>query len=117
MKRFLCLVRLAVLCSLVCAAGCAGGPRPSSGHYVDDAVITSEVQSDFAVEPSLAALRIHVETFHGQVLLSGFVRSESEARRAVSIASHPKKAGGRGRPINRRRTRTTFKDNLNQRRS
>lgn len=67
--------------------GCASDPqRASAGEYIDDSVITAKVKAAFAADPSVKATEINVETFKGDVQLSGFVAQPSDAQRAVEIA-------------------------------
>ncbi len=68
-------------------AGCAGGPTTSStGEYIDDSAITTKIKSRFVADSMISAYDIHVETFRGNVILSGFVNTEAQKERAVSIA-------------------------------
>jgi osmotically-inducible protein OsmY len=67
--------------------GCASTPtRESSGQYVDDSAITTRVKAAIFDDPSLKVLQINVETFKGEVQLSGFVDSAHNIRRAGEIA-------------------------------
>jgi osmotically-inducible protein OsmY len=71
----------------ITAVGCASQPdRASAGEYVDDAVITTKVKAAFAADPTVKATEINVETFKGDVQLSGFVAQPGDAQRAVEIA-------------------------------
>jgi osmotically-inducible protein OsmY len=66
--------------------GCASSPtQESSGQYVNDAAITSKVKTKLLEDAYLKAFQIHVETYKGTVLLSGFVNRPSEVRRATRI--------------------------------
>jgi hyperosmotically inducible periplasmic protein len=56
------------------------------GEYVDDATISSRVKTRFAKDPSVSAMRIHVDTDKGVVSLSGTAKSSSERQQAESIA-------------------------------
>jgi osmotically-inducible protein OsmY len=60
--------------------------RESAGEYVDDSVITAKVKAAFAADPTVKATEINVETFKGDVQLSGFVAQPSDAQRAVEVA-------------------------------
>ena len=61
---------LAVL--MVSALGCAAtADRQSTSAYVDDAWITTKVKSDIFAEPSLKVAQVNVETYQGEVQLSG----------------------------------------------
>lgn len=67
--------------------GCAATQnRESTGEYVDDSVITTKVKAAIFDEPSLKVFQISVETFKGEVQLSGFVDSEQSVRKAGEVA-------------------------------
>jgi osmotically-inducible protein OsmY len=67
--------------------GCAGtATRSSTGEYIDDTAITAKVKSAFVADPVVKALDVKVETFKGNVQLSGFVNSADEKNRAEQIA-------------------------------
>jgi osmotically-inducible protein OsmY len=67
--------------------GCvATQKQESTGEYVDDSVITTKVKAAIFNEPSLKVLQINVETFKGEVQLSGFVDSEQSAKKAEEVA-------------------------------
>ncbi|MGH8855172.1 MAG: BON domain-containing protein [Telluria sp.] len=71
----------------VTAVGCASSSnRSSPGEYMDDAVITTKVKAAFAADPNVKATEVNVETFKGDVQLSGFVADPNDAKRAVEIA-------------------------------
>ncbi len=68
--------------------GCAGTPRSeSTGQALDDTAITTKVKTDLLKATGIHSADIHVDTFRGTVLLSGFVPSSDEKRRATEIAS------------------------------
>jgi osmotically-inducible protein OsmY len=78
-----------MVCILLVTAflGCASTPtRESSGQYVDDSAITTKVKAAIFDDPSLKVLQINVETFKGEVQLSGFVDSAQNVRRAGEVA-------------------------------
>jgi osmotically-inducible protein OsmY len=71
----------------ITAVGCSSTPTQSSaGEYIDDSVITTKVKAAFAADPTVKATEINVETFKGDVQLSGFVAQPGDAQRAVEIA-------------------------------
>ncbi len=73
--------------SLLTAVGCASTPKQEgTGEYVDDTVVTSKVKAAILNEPSLSSLEINVETFKGVVQLSGFVNSQADINKAVTVA-------------------------------
>ena len=68
-------------------AGCASTPtKEGTGEYIDDTVITAKVKASIFNEPTLKASEINVETFKGDVQLSGFVANPQDAQKAVEIA-------------------------------
>ncbi len=84
--RHLPLIFLTLFLALF-LAGCAGtGERQSFGEYVDDSVITTKVKTALFNEPSLSGFEVNVETYEGQVQLSGFVSSRENINKAVEIA-------------------------------
>ena len=71
----------------ITAVGCSSNPTSkTAGEYVDDAVITSKVKAAFAADPTVKATEVNVETYKGDVQLSGFVAEPGDAQRAVEIA-------------------------------
>lgn len=73
--------------SLFALGGCATSPTAASaGQYIDDAVVTAKVKASIFNEPTLKASEINVETYKGDVQLSGFVADPGDAARAVDIA-------------------------------
>jgi osmotically-inducible protein OsmY len=82
------LVGFLICVTLVAAfLGCASTPtRESSGQYVDDSAITTKVKAEIFNEPSLKVFQINVETFKGEVQLSGFVDTSQSVTKAGEIA-------------------------------
>ena len=76
-------VALMLLSSTACAPTAT---REGTGEYIDDTVITSKVKAAFAADPDVKATEVKVETFKGEVQLSGFINSPESARKAVQIA-------------------------------
>jgi osmotically-inducible protein OsmY len=73
--------------SIAFIGGCAGSDTTrSTGEYVDDAAITSKVKTKLIQDQALKAFQIDVETYNGQVLLSGFVENPEQVQRAMSAA-------------------------------
>jgi osmotically-inducible protein OsmY len=73
--------------SLIAVAGCAStSTREGTGEYIDDTVITAKVKASIFNEPTIKASEINVETFKGDVQLSGFVADPKDAAKAVEIA-------------------------------
>jgi hyperosmotically inducible periplasmic protein len=61
--------------------------RLAAGQYVEDSVITAKIKAALLKDPVVSALAVSVETRQGTVLLSGFVDSENQQRRAQEIAA------------------------------
>ncbi len=61
--------------------------RLAAGQFVDDSMITAKVKAALLKDPMVSALAVSVETRKGTVLLSGFVDSDGQLRRAAEIAA------------------------------
>jgi hyperosmotically inducible protein len=70
---------------LVSALGCASQPQ-TAGAYIDDSWITTKVKSAILADPALKVAQINVETYKGEVQLSGFVDSAQSRDKAVALA-------------------------------
>ena len=92
MKKKSVLIGYLVLIVLVVTfMACASSPkRESTGEYVDDSVITTKVKALIAEDAFLKSFQISVETFKGNVQLSGFVDSQKAVDRASKITSSVK---------------------------
>ena len=67
--------------------GCASTPKKSgTGEYIDDSVITTKVKAAILDDPSLKVFQVNVETFKGEVQLSGFVDSAQSVKKAGEVA-------------------------------
>ncbi len=53
---------------------------------MSDTMITTKVKAEYAADPLVKAMDVHVETQKGVVMLSGFVPSKAEADKAVELA-------------------------------
>ena len=79
---------VAAALAVVLLGGCAGSPtQESTGEYLDDTTLTSKVKTTLLQDPQVSGLAINVETFKGEVQLSGFANSEAERERAETLAS------------------------------
>ena len=58
----------------------------NAGRVVDDSVITGQVKAALVADPTTKAHQINVETFKGEVQLTGFVDTTEARSRAVEIA-------------------------------
>jgi osmotically-inducible protein OsmY len=73
--------------SLLALTGCASTAKGEGpGQYLDDSVITAKVKASIFNEPTIKATEINVETYKGDVQLSGFVADPGDAAKAVEVA-------------------------------
>lgn len=85
LSKYLSALFLAV--TLASVVGCAStSKQEGTGEYIDDSVITTKVKAAIFNEPSLKSAEINVETFKGEVQLSGFVSSRAAENKAVEVA-------------------------------
>ncbi|WP_029916768.1 BON domain-containing protein [Pelobacter seleniigenes] len=78
---------LACLLLIASLSGCsATRTRESTGQYIDNSVITSKVKAAIFDEPTLKSMQINVESFKGEVQLSGFVDSAQSVKKAGEVA-------------------------------
>lgn len=69
-------------------AACSSmGAKESTGEYIDDSVISSQVRAKLLDDKDLNITQIDVETFKGVVQLSGFVDNAAAKNRASSVAA------------------------------
>jgi osmotically-inducible protein OsmY len=85
--------RRRILSLLICIAlvtvflGCASTPKKEgTGEYIDDSAITTKVKSAILGDSTLKVFQINVETFKGEVQLSGFVDSAQSVKKAGEVA-------------------------------
>ena len=57
-----------------------------AGRVIDDSVITGKVKAALIADPTTKAHQIEVETFKGQVQLSGWVDNDTARDRATEVA-------------------------------
>jgi osmotically-inducible protein OsmY len=73
--------------ALLTTAGCAvSRGQQTTGAYIDDATITTQIKSRMLNDPAVAGTSISIETLNGTALLSGFAKSDSEKAAAERIA-------------------------------
>jgi osmotically-inducible protein OsmY len=78
---------VAALMTAGLVAGCSSTPtQQSTGEAIDDGVVTAKVKAALIEDPVTKAHQINVETFKGQVQLSGFVESDEARARALQLA-------------------------------
>lgn len=67
--------------------GCAATQTSeSTGQYVDNSAITTKVKAAIFNDPLLKTMQISVESYKGEVQLSGFVNSPESVRKAGEVA-------------------------------
>lgn len=85
-KRNIVLHCLVLFMLIAIFAACASTPiRESTGEYVDDSVITTQIKSLLAADDFLKSFQISAETYKGTVQLSGFVNSQKAVDKAGEI--------------------------------
>ena len=65
-------------------SGCASMTGRTAGEYVDDASITTEVNSVIVKDDDAKYLKIDVTTTQGNVVLQGFVNSKATEERLMT---------------------------------
>ena len=61
--------------------------RAYAGRVATDSAITAKVKTALLREPELKSLDVSVETYKGEVMLSGFVKDQGQRTKAVKAAS------------------------------
>ena len=73
--------------TVVVASGCAVvRDQETTGAFIDDTAITTEVKGRLLENKDVAGTSISVETLNGTVMLSGFAKSATEKSTAESLA-------------------------------
>ena len=82
------LLKTTVLATVLAVlVGCASIPsQEGTGEYFDDSWITTRIKAAMFNEATLKSAEINVETFKGEVQLSGFVSSAEDINKAVELA-------------------------------
>ena len=79
---------VAILTAGFLAVGCAPTEtKRGTAEFVDDATINTKVKAALVADPDVKGTQINVNTYKGVVQLSGFVNTESEARKATQKAA------------------------------
>ena len=87
MKNLRILTAVIMAGALHNIVGCAETPtRESTGQYSDDVVLSTRVRTALFQDSTLKSSTIVVNTFKGEVQLSGFADSPAQAEKAVAIA-------------------------------
>jgi osmotically-inducible protein OsmY len=88
MKKINIVIHFLLILMLIATFTACAATRTheSTGEFVDDSVITTKVKSLIAADNFLKSFQISVETFKGDVQLSGFVDSQKAVDKAGEIA-------------------------------
>lgn len=86
--KFFNLLKTTVLATLLAVlVGCASTPsQEGTGEYFDDSWITTKIKASMFNESTLKSAEVNVETFKGEVQLSGFVSSAEDINKALELA-------------------------------
>lgn len=86
-RRFVSfLVFIIWMFSVFSLVSCQTPAGRTAGQVVDDTTITTKVKAKLFKDSILRGFAISVQTFEGEVTLTGAVNSEAERKRAESIA-------------------------------
>jgi osmotically-inducible protein OsmY len=82
------LIAIAIAGStLATMAACSSTPtHESAGEYTTDTATTARVKTALLSDPGLKSLAVSVETYRGEVQLSGFVNSPDQIQKAVAVS-------------------------------
>ena len=88
LKRAALIVSIAALPVLWGVTGCSTGTqyKQSTGEYIDDHTISSQVKKALGQDPQFKYDQVNVTTFKGTVQLSGFVNTREQKSRAGELA-------------------------------
>jgi hyperosmotically inducible protein len=81
-------VYLVLAMVLMAAASCRTPAGRTSGEVVDDATITSKVKAKLLDENVLRGVSVSVQTFEGEVTLTGAVDTKEQKDRAEDVAKN-----------------------------
>ena len=81
------LAAMVAAVALVVTSGCAvTRGQETTGAYIDDAAISTQVKAKMVEDKNVDAAAIKVDTLNGEVMLSGFAKNSVEKNTAESIA-------------------------------
>ncbi len=83
MKKVILLSVLMVF-GLAFFPGCASLTGRTTGEYIDDASITTEVNAIIVKDPDARYLKIDVSSTNGNVVLAGFIHDKKAEERIVA---------------------------------
>jgi len=80
----------AFILAIFLSACASTAEHQGADEYIDDTMITAKVKAAFLNDPVTKVLEINVETYEGEVQLSGFVSSQEAIDRAVELTRNVK---------------------------
>ena len=81
------LAAMVAAAALIVTSGCAvTRGQETTGAYIDDASISTQVKAKMVEDKNVDAAAIKVDTLNGEVMLSGFAKNATEKNTAESIA-------------------------------
>ena len=81
------LAAMVAAVALIVTSGCAvTRGQETTGAYIDDAAISTQVKAKMVEDKNVDAAAIKVDTLNGEVMLSGFAKNSTEKNTAESIA-------------------------------
>lgn len=80
----------ALLAVFAALAGCTYLPGKTAGQSMDDTVITGDIKAKIFRDPELKTWAVDVDTYQGNVTLSGQVPNKAAERRLTEIAQNTK---------------------------
>ena len=83
MKKVIFMTMLMVF-GLALFSGCASMTGRTAGEHIDDATITTEVNSIIVKDPDAQYLKIDVSSLDGNVTLQGFIHDRAAEDRIVA---------------------------------
>ena len=83
MKKAIFMMMLLVF-GLALFSGCASVKGETTGEYIDDSTITTQVNGVIVKDPDAHYFKIDVTTTQGGVVLQGFVNSRATEERLVA---------------------------------
>ncbi len=89
MKSVLVLVTAFAILA-VGLAGCSHFTGKTAGQSLDDKVITTDIKAKILRDPELKTFAVDVDTYKGDVTLSGQVPNRAAERRLVQMAENTK---------------------------
>jgi hyperosmotically inducible periplasmic protein len=87
MRNWKNIVRLLICLGLICTlCSCRTAAGRSAGQVIDDMNLTTVIKTRMFNDPYLSGFAVSVDTFQGEVTLTGAVESEFAKKRATELA-------------------------------